>query len=282
MARRRRKKSALDYIRLPSLPRLDLDPDTKKGIFIVFILALGAISMLGLFDMAGLIGDYLKNGLVWLFGWGKWLMPLILLFWGYALYDDERFELRGKNYFGVIIFLISFHSLLFLSINRDHWPEALAQGSGGGYVGLITASTLLKYTGFFAALIISFSLLVVAILLTFDMSLRSLVGEESFIAKLMYPVNFVVAKLFKREKGDEEEEGEDEEEEENEDEDEGDEDEDEENEDEEEGEDEEDEENEDEEEGEDEEEEENEDEEEGEDEEEEEKIFAPEFKKKAA
>ena len=89
MARRRRyrrkRKSALDYIRLP---QFDLDPDTKKGVFIVFILALGAISLLGLFDLAGSLGEYLKQGLMLGFGWGRWVLPIILLAWGYMLFDE--------------------------------------------------------------------------------------------------------------------------------------------------------------------------------------------------
>ena len=109
--RRRKKKNALDYI---ALPRLDLDSDTKKGIFIVFVLALGAISLLALFAKAGALGVYLTQGLELGFGWGKWLFPVMLLFWGYMLYDEERFELRAKNYIGAILLLLSFQALLFL------------------------------------------------------------------------------------------------------------------------------------------------------------------------
>ena len=113
--RRRRKKSALDYIRLP---HIDIDPDTKKGIFIVFVLGLGALSILGLFDLAGVFGEYLKLFLTLFFGWGKWIIPIILLLWAYILYDEEK-ETRIANYFGVILFLFSFHVLLFLLIDRD-------------------------------------------------------------------------------------------------------------------------------------------------------------------
>ena len=59
----RRKKDPLDYIALPSLPKLDLDPDTKRGIFIVLILAIGAISFLSLFDLAGGMGVYIEKGI---------------------------------------------------------------------------------------------------------------------------------------------------------------------------------------------------------------------------
>ena len=52
MARRRKKKqSALDYIRLPRFFDLDLDPDTKKGIFILIIWWQG--DMISLFKDGG-------------------------------------------------------------------------------------------------------------------------------------------------------------------------------------------------------------------------------------
>ena len=109
MARRRKKKKGvLSLFRVPSLPSLDLDSDTKKGIFIVFIMFLGAISLLGLFDLAGFLGLYLSQGLLLAFGWGKFILPIILLIWGYALYDEERFELRGGTYLGVMLFLLPF------------------------------------------------------------------------------------------------------------------------------------------------------------------------------
>ncbi len=224
MARRRktrRKKSALDYI---ALPKLDLDPDTKRGIFIVFILAIGAISLLGLFDLAGMAGNYIKQFLIIAFGWGKWIFPFILLLLGFFLYNEEKYEIRFSNYLGVIIFLLSFHALLFLFIERDQWENALKIGSGGGYVGLLLASNFLKLMGFFASLIVTFGLLIISFLLMFNTTLIGLFGRESLIAKILFPINFIISKLFKSkdEEEDEDEEDEDDDEDEEEDEDEDD------------------------------------------------------------
>ncbi|MCK4553573.1 hypothetical protein KAU19_01255, partial [Candidatus Parcubacteria bacterium] len=105
MARRKKrrfKKDPLDYI---ALPRLNLDPDTKKGIFIVLILALGAISVLSLFDLAGNIGIYLAKAMMLTFGWGKWLFPIILLALGFFLYNEDKYEIRGTNYLGLFVFI---------------------------------------------------------------------------------------------------------------------------------------------------------------------------------
>ncbi len=190
---RRNKKSILSFIRIPSL---DLDSDTKKGIFIIFILALGALSLLGLFDKAGLIGEYLKSGITFLFGWGKWLIPIMLLGWGYLLYDEGRFEVRAKNYIGSFLFIFSFHALLFLFVRRDLWDQGLSAGAGGGYIGLILANALINLMGFFASLFTVFCLLLVSIMVAFDTSLIRMFGPESFFAKIMYPLHFLLRKVF--------------------------------------------------------------------------------------
>jgi len=91
---RRRKKDPLDYI---ALPKINLDPDTKKGIFIVLVLILGIISFLSLFDLAGNLGVYLARGLTLAFGWGKWLFPIILIILGLLLYNEDKYYIRGPN-----------------------------------------------------------------------------------------------------------------------------------------------------------------------------------------
>src|SRR3989339_696825 len=221
MARRKKRKSILDWVTLPKLPSFDLDPDTRKGIFIVFILALGGISALSLFDLAGTIGIYIKTGLILGFGWGRWIIPVLLLIWGYFLYDEERFEVRASNYLGMVLFILSFHALLLLFVDMNAWPEAIKVGRGGGYAGLLLADTFVKLMGFIASLFVLFCLLVVSLLLMLNTTLVALFGRESFVAKMFYPVNFVFIKIFeifkKNEEeigGGEEEEGEEDEEEE--------------------------------------------------------------------
>jgi len=194
--RRKKKKGILRLLRVPSVPSLDLDSDTKKGIFIVFIMFLGAIALLGLFDLAGFLGLYLSQGLILAFGWGKFILPIILLIWGYALYDEERFELRGGTYLGVLLFFIAIHTLFFLLVERDLWEESIVVGRGGGYVGLFFADIFLKLSGYIVSLLISLVLLIVSLLLIFNTSLVAMFGRDSYFAKMIYPINFVIAKIF--------------------------------------------------------------------------------------
>jgi len=198
--KRKQTRSFFDYFRLPSIPQLDLDPDTKRGIFVVFILALGAVSLLGLFDLAGTIGEYLKLGLTHMFGWGRWMIPFILLALGYFLYDEEKFYIRLSNYLGLLIFILSFHAFLFLIISHEQWPNAIEQGIGGGYVGLLLANSFMKLMGLIASFITTFCLLIISFLLIFDTSLLRLFGKEGILSKIFYPITFALYKIFAKNK----------------------------------------------------------------------------------
>ena len=112
MARRRRKFNSLDYIKLP---KVDIDPEMKRGIFIILILAFGAISFLSLFGLAEGLGKYLEQGIIFLFGWGKWLFPLTVMALGFLMYNRDKDWFRGANYLGLFIFLLSFSAFTYFS-----------------------------------------------------------------------------------------------------------------------------------------------------------------------
>src|SRR3989338_287186 len=132
MVRRRKKLNSLDYIRLP---KIDLDPEMKRGIFIILILAFGAISLLSLFGLAEGLGGYLERGMIFLFGWDRWLFPIVLLVIGFLMYNRDKGWVRGANYLGLFIFLIFFSALLHTFVGQDSWQAAVFQGAGGGYIG---------------------------------------------------------------------------------------------------------------------------------------------------
>ena len=76
----------MDYI---AIPEVDLSSEIKRGILVVLIFTLGAVSLLGFFDLAGAVGGYLDSGLTLLFGLGKWFIPVILFVFGFFLYKNS-------------------------------------------------------------------------------------------------------------------------------------------------------------------------------------------------
>ncbi|MBI4779356.1 DNA translocase FtsK 4TM domain-containing protein [Candidatus Falkowbacteria bacterium] len=193
MARRRRKLNSLDYIRLP---KVDLDPDIKRGIFIILILAFGAISFLSLFGLAEGFGRYLEQGIIFLFGWGKWLFPLTMLAIGFLMYNRDKNWVRGANYLGLIIFIVFFSALLHILVGQDSWQSALSEGAGGGYIGYGIISIFTKIMGFWASLIAVVCLILISLMLMLNASLESLIGKDSWFAKMLYPINFIFNKIF--------------------------------------------------------------------------------------
>lgn len=202
----KRKKDPLDYISLPKMPNINLDPDTKRSIIGVLILLLGAISMLSLFDLAGSWGIYLAKTIIFLFGWGRWAAPLLILLLGVFVFNHDKHFVKGSTYVGLFIFLVSLQSSLHYFISNDLWRAAISEGRGGGYLGFFFASTFFKLIGFWGGLIVIIGLLIISFMVMFNAPLYRLVGSESWLARLIFhPIKFIFNKVFRHGEEDEEE-----------------------------------------------------------------------------
>lgn len=201
--RRRKKKNALDYI---ALPKIDLDPDTQRSIFILVIFAFGVISLLSLFNLAGSLGVYVAQLLTLAFGYGKWFFPIIILAWAFIMYNEEKYYIRGTNYLGAFLFIVSIQSLFHFFIDQSNWEFAVKSGYGGGYLGMYLAKIFFNVLGFWAGLLILVCLFVGSLLLIFDTSLVRLIGSESLFARIYSPFASVFNRLFSRGEYEEEDE----------------------------------------------------------------------------
>lgn len=185
----------LDYI---VLPHINLNSDTKKGIFIIFIFAFGFLCLFGLFELAGTVGEYLAHFQALIFGWGKWLFPVILLSLAFFIYNDDKYHIKGTNYLGLFIFLFVFEALLHFFIDFTEWREMALEGIGGGFFGFYIALAFHNILGFWGSLLTLISLMIISLLLLLDTSLSRLIGSESLIAKIVFPVKIIFAKIFKQ------------------------------------------------------------------------------------
>jgi S-DNA-T family DNA segregation ATPase FtsK/SpoIIIE len=178
-----------------------LSPETKRGIAIVFLLALSVVSLLALFDLAGVLGNYIKTLLTYLFGWATWLFPIILLALTYLMILPSRYAVGFINYFGLILLTLSFNGLLHLKIPLEKATETITSGRGGGYLGLFLSWPLQKIMGFWATLVVLIALLIIAFLITFNTSLES-IAEKSLIFNSLWEK---IKRLFSRRNKTEEE-----------------------------------------------------------------------------
>ena len=217
------RKNLYDSIPKFSLPTLELDPDIKKGIITIILIAIGALGFLSLFGLAGAFGKYFTIFLTVLFGWGRYIVPIIIFSLGVVLFiDGERWQLKTANYIGLFLFIITFHPILHYFVEFKGWETALSAGEGGGYIGYYIALGLVKVAGYYGGLIMFIAIHIIALMLFFNTTLSKLLGRESIFAKAVVAINGAYSSIFNREERDEEEDEEEEnEEDEGEDEDEG-------------------------------------------------------------
>lgn len=164
--------------------KLTINPETKKGILIVFLFTLAGISALSLFDFAGSAGETLKNILGSFFGLGRYLIPIIFAFLGYIVLNEEKYQTGVSNYIGIILLVLSASAILHVSFAGDD-PFSLANlAKGGGYIGLVLAYPLLKILSSLAASIILAAIFISSLLLTFNTSLHHIAEKGNFWKKI--------------------------------------------------------------------------------------------------
>jgi S-DNA-T family DNA segregation ATPase FtsK/SpoIIIE len=187
---KRKQKSPLDYI---SLPHLHLNPEVKRSIFVVLIFALAVILFLSLVNAAGTVGPYLEKILIWLAGWGKWAIPIILAMMAFLMFGKDRRNLGALHYIGAITLLWSFAAMLHFFIEPLDWEIALEQGKGGGHIGWALAALVMNLVGFWAGVVILLALFCVGLMLMFNSTLSGLMEKGASPFKFaLHPFSFFV------------------------------------------------------------------------------------------
>src|SRR3989344_5142437 len=164
-----------------------LSNETKKGIIIIFLFVLAALSLLGLFDLSGTFGQLIVKLLSWLLGSLKWLFPVIFFLFGYFMLRADSYQIKMVNYLGVFFLVLGLTALWHLQFAAAEAVSVASAGWGGGYIGLILSWPLLKFMGFWSALVMALAVFLIGLLLTFETSLYG----------LMWPVK-LIRFLYKR------------------------------------------------------------------------------------
>ncbi len=162
--------------------RWNISEETKKGIFIILLFVLAALSVLGLFALSGEFGQAVVKILAWLFGGLKWMFPIGAVLLGYFLLREGKYRVRAVNYIGVVFLILGLTALWHLRFTLDESLPIAKAGLGGGYVGVILSYVLLKLMSFWGALVVCLAVFLIGLLLAFETSLYG----------LMWPI-----KLFK-------------------------------------------------------------------------------------
>lgn len=191
-----RRKKTKDYNYFLSLPSFNLNSRAKRSIWIVVLLVLGIVSLLGLFNLSGNLGEFLSKWLALIFGYGKILVPILILYFTFLLIRQEKRELKFSDYLGFFLFFLSYQTLFHYFYSSDTWLELAKAGTAGGYVGYYTSTAFFYVFGFWGGTVVLLALLLIAAVLIFNTSLSQIIGKESFLFKFFRPFALFFRELF--------------------------------------------------------------------------------------
>jgi len=161
-----------------------MSDSTRQGIIAIVVAAVGVIALLSFFELAGTVGDAIDNWIAKLFGWDRWLFALLLLVISWGFLVPSKNVLRTMSVIGLVLFFLSFNGILNLfmaDINSFNTSDLMQTG---GYAGLLVSYILVGWTGFWGTLVIAFTLLSIAIMLIFNVSIQSVLAAHTHFSDL--------------------------------------------------------------------------------------------------
>lgn len=185
----------MDYV---ALPDFEINDRAKRSIIIVVILALGIISFLGLFNLSGHFGQFVSKMLTLGFGYGRWLVPFLFLYWAFVLIRGAKKTLKFSDYLGLGLLFVSYQTLFHFFIDQKNWLAVVKLGEGGGYVGYYLSRLFLYVVGFWGGVIVLVAFFLISLVLVFNTSLERIVGRESILAKIFKPFALFFKALFSK------------------------------------------------------------------------------------
>ena len=145
--RRRRRKKFHEY----ETESYVISPEVKVSILIIILLVVAVISVLSFFDLAGPFGAQSKNVLLFSFGWGAYLFPILLAAISIFLLKGVRYKFNRWQIIGVILFFLAILGVLHHVPGFSDSIKAAQDGTGGGYVGYVVLYPFISFVGYWGA-----------------------------------------------------------------------------------------------------------------------------------
>jgi S-DNA-T family DNA segregation ATPase FtsK/SpoIIIE len=151
-------------------PKLNVNPETKRGVVAVVLFTLAIIFILSFQGVGGSLGKYLFGGSGFVFGNCLWLIPLMFFAAGIIILKDIHRNVYFSTLFGILIFILS-----FLGLINVLFPNGTKKA---GWLGYLISWPFLKIFGFWVALVIFIAAILISILISFNISLRKIPKKE--------------------------------------------------------------------------------------------------------
>lgn len=178
MAKRKKQKNE------NSVEEIEKAKQVRKSIFSVVFITLIVIFFLSLINSAGLFGILIDTYLSLIFGHGKWLLPLILLFFAFKITFPKAFaDFKLKDYIGLFLFFIAYQTLFHFFFSQEKALLLVDEGVGGGYIGYYLSLGIKSLFGFWGSLMVLIAIFLTALVLFLNKPLSKIFNSEAILAK---------------------------------------------------------------------------------------------------
>ncbi len=166
MASKRKKKKDLENF--SEEKEKNISPATERWLLTITLWGSAIFILLSLFGQANIVGEKLNQILLLVMGWGRFIVPLALLFSGYWILRQEKLTHPYYRINGVFLALISALGISSLLANGQQVKlNAKIMVTEGGYIGLALAYSA-KYLGFWGGLAVLVTLFLSGLVLLLD------------------------------------------------------------------------------------------------------------------
>ncbi|EKD92820.1 MAG: hypothetical protein ACD_28C00325G0006 [uncultured bacterium] len=145
-----------------------------REIWAVVYMAFCVLTLLSINEKLGVVGSLWNDFLTPIFGWGIYMVPLLLGGVSLALFFARRISFDAGRILGLVLLVISSLGTLHLSVADDQIYAVAQDGEYGGYIGFVSSFIGRQILGITGSYVVFFALFVISILLTFSISLREI------------------------------------------------------------------------------------------------------------
>lgn len=154
-----------------------LDGGAKKHIIAVLLIMFALIFVLSLVGKAGIAGEYIDKGLAFLFGAGRYYLPVVMFILGVLYFRKVKPIRYTLATIGAVLFYSMLLGLVHIFYDLDKMTALAKAGEAGGYLGLAIAYPLAKFLGKIAGVIVLLCLSLIGLMLLFNSTVFALVEK---------------------------------------------------------------------------------------------------------
>ncbi|MGB4966908.1 MAG: DNA translocase FtsK 4TM domain-containing protein [Candidatus Saccharimonadales bacterium] len=148
------------------------EPPPMVGYILAIVFILAAIFIvLGGFNTGGSLPTGLFDGVTWLIGWGAWILPISLLYWGYYKFTNDDHRVPKGRVFSMYAFLMLASAWFFTAFSSSPTPgTAVVHGGNGGKIGSAIGDAMLSALDKIPASLLFFAFGLLAFFFAFGIS----------------------------------------------------------------------------------------------------------------